>query len=107
MSMIKYKKLHLSPPGSYDSRSLNSTARRSVRMITNYLNHFIQNDIWPFIGMVTLVLLITAYVPSLLPRIYPISAWKWLEIYSTKRKQQYISDAAGLLKAGLSKVRHI
>lgn len=77
------------------------------RMMTNYLNYFFQNDIWTFIGVVTLVLLITAYAPSLLSCVHPISAWKSLKIYATKRKQQYISDAAGLLKAGLSKVRYI
>lgn len=77
-------------------------------MITDYFHYqFVQGDIWPFIGVVTLVLLIIFYMPSPSSCIQPIAAWKSLEIYNTKRKQQYISDAARLLQVGLSKVRHI
>jgi hypothetical protein len=77
-------------------------------MITDYVNQSIQGDIWPLIGVVTLALLIILYVTLLsVSCIHPITTWKSLEIYSTKRKQQYISDAARLLKAGLSKVRHL
>jgi hypothetical protein len=76
-------------------------------MITDYFHQFFQSDTWPFVGVIALVLPIIFYVPSLLSYTHPISAWKSLEIYSTKRKQTFISNAAGLLKAGLSKVRDI
>lgn len=85
---------------------MNCIIPRSASMLLALFQQIFQGIILPFFGMVTLALLVLFYVPSLLSYIHPISVWKSLEIYSAKRRQQYIADAAGILKAGLSKVRN-